>query len=370
MRGRGRGRVVHDADDRPFGALAQEFGDEAGGVRGRAGAGIVLRVGENDRSRRGSCDAKGLAHGVIDRQRAMGGKARLGRDERREQTIGGGVDRRLIRAIGRDARADVADVGRREAHVEGEMHAGLRLDALQLLVELLRRLDIGAAGGDRHEERCLPERARRALPGEHAVEPFGAASAGGAPVDMGIGAVGGNEVRRRDHRGRDVGVQVERHQDRHVRTDGVAHAGEQLALAVVVVFRHHRAVQLEEDRVRLLAAQPVDHDPGHALEGVARDLAARHRPAPGERDHDVPGLLGRIHEIGDREIDAPEGRKHAFADGQRRPRPGLHEVVPGRRFRDESISLVHEPADRDPQTHSPSPKRAPPRAPRPDEPLA
>ena len=94
MRGRGRARIVHDADDRPLGALAQKLGDEAGGVRRRAGAGIVLRVGENDRSRRGSCDAKGLAHGVIDRQRAMGGKARLGRDERREQTIGGGVDRR------------------------------------------------------------------------------------------------------------------------------------------------------------------------------------------------------------------------------------------------------------------------------------
>ena len=93
MRGRGRARVVHDADHRPFGALAQEFGDKAGGVRGRAGAGIVLRVGEHDRSRRGSCDAKGLAHGVIDRQRAMRGEARLGRDERREETIGGGVDR-------------------------------------------------------------------------------------------------------------------------------------------------------------------------------------------------------------------------------------------------------------------------------------
>ena len=148
---------------------------------------------------------------------------------------------------------------------------------------------------------------------------------------MRIGAIGGNEVRHRDHRGRDVGVQVERHQDRHVRTDGIAHAAQQLALAVVVVFRHHRAVQLEEDRVRTLAAQPVDHDPGHALEGVARDLAARHGAAPGERDHDVPGLLGRIHEIGDREIDA-RGRSRArlrrwSASATARPRTKSFQVV-------------------------------------------
>ena len=62
-------------------------------------------------------------------------------------------------------------------------------------------------------------------------------AAGRAPVDMRIGAVGGEQVGVRDHRVRHVDVQVERSDDRRVRPDNGADPPQQLALGVVVARR-------------------------------------------------------------------------------------------------------------------------------------
>ena len=68
---------------------------------------------------------------------------------------------------------------------------------------------------------------------------------------MGIGAVGDQRIGMLDHFRRDVGVQVEADHQRQIVADRLAHAGENFAFAVVEMFGHHRAVQVEIDRIEL-----------------------------------------------------------------------------------------------------------------------
>ena len=68
-------------------------------------------------------------------------------------------------------------------------------------------------------------------------------------VDMRIGAIGDQRVGMLDHLGRDIGVQVEADDQWQVLADHPAHASQNFAFAVVEMFGHHRAMQVEIDRV-------------------------------------------------------------------------------------------------------------------------
>ena len=74
-----------------------------------------------------------------DRPHALRGEDRLGGDHRVGETIDRALHGRLIGAVAEHGRAAIRDVGRREAGREVQMHAGLGLDRLQRLVQLLRR---------------------------------------------------------------------------------------------------------------------------------------------------------------------------------------------------------------------------------------
>jgi len=88
----------------------------------------------------------------------------LRREQCGEQRVRGRVHGGLRLAIGRDAGAYVANVRRREAHVERKVNAAFLLDALQTPVQSAGRLNVGTARRDRDQERALPQRSCGARP--------------------------------------------------------------------------------------------------------------------------------------------------------------------------------------------------------------
>ena len=90
-------------------------------------------------------------------------------------------------------------------------------------------------------------------------------------VDVRIGAIAGDDRGVVDHRRRHVRVEVEPDGDRQSRRHR-ADAPQQLALAVVQVLGHHRAVQREERRVAP-APDRADDRLAHVLVGGALDVA-------------------------------------------------------------------------------------------------
>ena len=84
---------------------------------------------------------------------------------------------------------------------------------------------------------------------EGAEQEPGAAHAGGERVDVGIGLPSNQAVSVAHHLGRDVGVQIERADDWHVRSHDGPGRLQQVALHVTDFRRDRRAVQCQEDAV-------------------------------------------------------------------------------------------------------------------------
>ncbi|MPM22462.1 hypothetical protein SDC9_68917 [bioreactor metagenome] len=121
----------------------------------------------------------------------------------------------------------------------------------------------------------------------------------------------------------DVAVQVQRHANRHARCGGT-HAFQQIAFAVVAVFGHHRAMQVEQNGVAA----------GHGLDDTAREFVIRrrvHRAARvrhgGHRRHQRGTLgLGQFDERG-------HGGAHALVGAVRVGAVGGRERLDGRGHR-------------------------------------
>ena len=88
-------------------------------------------------------------------------------------------------------------------------------------------------------------------------------------IDMRIGAADHQHRRMLDHALGDIGVKIEADDDWQVRPDLFAQALQQFALAVLVILRHHRAVQIEIDAVDLAQrANPLQQLADDPLERV------------------------------------------------------------------------------------------------------
>ncbi len=177
---------------------------------------------------------------------------------------------------------------------------------------------------------------------------FGAGAAGVGHVDMGIGAIGDQRVGMLDHFRRDVGMQVEADHQRNIVADHLSHAGEDFAFAVVVMLGHHRAVQVEIDRIELACrCKAVDHRLGDALEGVLGDMRTGRRRRKDRRD-EVPTLgLGRLDETSEPHIDAPHVFQHAVAQLHARKPAAMDKGIIGRLGRRKRVGFVQEAADGD-----------------------
>jgi hypothetical protein len=185
---------------------------------------------------------------------------------------------------------------------------------------------------------------------QQAVEQLRGPAAGLRHVDMRVGAVADHCGRVPHHLRRHVRVVVEARDDRHPVADERPDAPQQLALAVLVMFGDHCAVQIEIDAVeRTGRGEVFEHRPGHRLVGVALDIGGRRRRAPAERHKVVSQFLQCLDGAGDRDVEPLDRIDQLGPADKARPRIRALEIRPGRTLRRKSVGFVLKPADRNPR---------------------
>ena len=183
--------------------------------------------------------------------------------------------RRGLVAAGRD---DDAHAGlRRVAEAEIAEHRDVEDRPADPALALGDRLAVGAAVGEQRHLRRQDRQLDEGLGGPRAGKELAHGAAGLVTalgeVDMRVGQVGDEEIGRLDHPARDVGVQVERRDDRDLRPDDCAHGGKQRALGIEVDGAAAGAMRLDVDAV----------DAGARPAGVPRRAARSGRRSPARR---------------------------------------------------------------------------------------
>ena len=173
----------------PLRALADQFGEQFGGVAVAAAAGVVLGVGEDDRAVGPLRQALRLGDGLGGGQGVLDEAAFLRVDEG-QQGVGGGIGFGLGVGEGGDGRAAAGEIGVGEAEAERQFGGAQAFG------------EAGAFGHDglhgRHQRALAAERdpeiqgAEGAGPGAGAVDALQQQAhglgAGGFHVDVGVGA--------------------------------------------------------------------------------------------------------------------------------------------------------------------------------------
>ena len=153
------------------------------------------------------------------------------------------------RAVGQDRNARFGRIGERESaehRDDGKVRADVALAFDDHVgVRAARGQQRYGGCGDRHAD----ERLLEALAGEEPPHDRRRLGAALAPVDVRVGAIGNDHVGAVDHALRDVGVQVDRRDDRAARPDGLARERVERAVGVAVGRRDHRAVVAHVDAV-------------------------------------------------------------------------------------------------------------------------
>ena len=166
------------------------------------------------------------------------------------------------------------------------MIAGIALHLGGEVVQAAHRAARRPLASERREDRRLAKRRRGPdAAGDHVEEPLGRLDAPLGHVHVRIGLVAVEQVGAADHRLREVGVEVERHRDGDPRPDLLPDGGDEVALAVVHPFGHHRPVKVEEHaREWASPAEVRQHALLHVVEDVPRHPAGR-RGRRGDRRH-------------------------------------------------------------------------------------
>ena len=233
------------------------------------------------------------------------------------------------------------DVGLREAaehggvqHLSGVL--GLVGHAHQRLHRLARRRVNERAA---HDRAIAPHHLRLDLARQHAQQGASGAARGIGHVDVRIGTVAGDDIGAVDHGVRHLRVEIEGDGNRHVGRD-LADAVQQLAFAVVIFLRDHRAMQSQQDRV---AALPdlLDDGGGHLFVRGLGDQAGRIGRGRHRYSKLGASLAGDLDEAAQGGI-GPFGSRDGFGAGQI-ARAG--EGIDGRGERRERVRLMHHHCD-------------------------
>ena len=99
---------------------------------------------------------------------------------------------------------------------------------------------------------------------------------------MGVGLVADQGSAIVHHAFRQIGVQVIGHADWHVGRN-LANGFQQTTFAIVIMFRHHGPVQVQEHQVTAIP-HGVQNGVRHQVIGIPRYLAGRHRLRRQRRD--------------------------------------------------------------------------------------
>ena len=144
---------------------------------------------------------------------------------------------------------------------------------------------------------------------------------------MRIGAEAHQRIGGLHHFRGDVAMQVKCGDDGHVGADDRADAGQKRAFAVILVFRDHRAVQVEEHTVKRACGLDSIHDfGGDRLIGVACHMGRGDRPAPQDRNHVPARAFAMFDGTADAEVDAPARCHQRGAARHRHIATALHEA--------------------------------------------
>ena len=328
------GIVERALDERP---------QHAGAVSGGAAAAVVVAVGDDDRIGAGRADLVEHFGGRGDDRLPVGAP----REDPRRQLVGAAL-RQVPVAVGDhgDRGAHVRRVGQRKAGGDRRVQDARPL--LQL-VQAIDRLPHRRMGGDLvlapdHRQRRQRQRRPHAV-AQHARHQIRALAAALGLIDLRVGLAHDDPVRVLDHLRRDVRVDVELDDDRR-RADRPPHGAQDGAVGVVLAFRHHGAVQLQQYAVDAAGAgDPVDQLAHHRSE-----VGRRQRPAgvslPVDRREQLePVALAAFDEAADRRVAAPEGGEEVVSAYVPEPLFGA-----GDRGRDraERTRLMGDAPERDP----------------------
>ena len=225
-------------------------------------------------------------------------------------------------------------------------HARLRLQFRQTAIDPGGRLQHRALAGERHQKRHHAARHGRPGARKQVFQVARRAAAGIRHVDMGIGAITDQDIGAGGHGRRGVRMQVKADDQRHLRPDRPAYPGDQLALPILQVLRHHGAVEVEIDRVEG-GLQPGQHDRRHPLEGILGDVGGRHGAGPGDGLQLVAVRARDLGETARRDVGLGQQIEDGAPQHQARKTLRTKKIRPGRPHRREGIRFVQETRMRD-----------------------
>ncbi|MNN02059.1 hypothetical protein D3C81_1146980 [compost metagenome] len=247
-------------------------------------------------------DPHGTLHRCI-RLLELHGPLALGFADAREQCLDGPLDAGFVEAVPPNDGTAFSEVGSGKARCERQRQHALLLQRFKQPVDALSRLHHRGHAVDRYQERhASRHQVRTRLPPAQLQQHLGGPFAGGGHVHVRIGAIRHPPIRQREHPFGDVGMQIQRDHDLHVRTGRGTDARQQLALAVVEVLGHHGAMQVEIDRVVRGRHHRLHDLAGDALVGIGRDMRRSARSRPDHRRDGVTVPANVVDEAADRHV--------------------------------------------------------------------
>ncbi len=344
----------------PRGLVAHHRRQQADRVGRAAGPGIVLHIGQHDRL---LCRLRHLERpqhrGIRIEQFAV--ERFLLRLHRCSEPVGGSFDCFFVMAIDDERGAALRNVRRRKSRRVGHADDALvvtllaRLQLAHEIEDALGRLDEGTLPDQRNEKVELAIGAiDRPFFLQQPVEQFDRPFPGHRHVDVRVGSIADHGRRQSRHLRRQIRVIVEARDDRQIGADDAPDAAQQFAFAVLGVLGHHRAMQVEVDRIERPEVRQVRGEQlPHAFVGVLGDVGCRRRRGPGQRDNFVAEFAQTLHRAGDRDVESLDACDHFRSMKKTRPGVGADEIVPGRLLRRKSVRFVLKAANCNPRHRCP-----------------
>jgi hypothetical protein len=229
--------------------LSQQLRENADRVAVAARAGIVLCIGENDRS----SSRRRIGDGICDRLPRLPelfAEPALARQHLRRDLVGGFGRRRFRVAVSDNRGAAILDVGGRKTRGERDSADATiaqyrAVEISERAIEMRRWLRQRALRRQRNQIIDLPQRLglfRQSR--KYRIEMGRGLRPGLRHIDVGIGTISNQRIGIGDHFIGDIGMKIETRDKRDFAAYRAPHARENFAFTVVEMLADHRAVQI------------------------------------------------------------------------------------------------------------------------------